>query len=74
MHRLGLRRTLVDPIVTTTYKQIIKAKIHETPKLATYAKLGGIKITPWADVAAAPRLDWGDPTWAVDYKNIECEW
>lgn len=73
LHRAGLRRILIDPIVTTAYSRTVKAAIHAAPRLAAYANLTQIKITDWADLGSpGARLDWGDARWAVDYGAIEC--
>ena len=74
MHRLGLRRVLVDPMVTTTYRQRVKAAIHARARLERYGEVAKLQITTWGDLQRSPdaRLDWGDPQWAVDYKNVEC--
>lgn len=73
LHRAGLRRILIDPLVTTTYSHAVKAAIHAAPRLGAYAGLAQIKITDWRDLSSPEAaLDWRDARWAVDYGAIEC--
>lgn len=62
MARVGLRRALVDPAVATTYHHAAKAALHSgAARNGVWSNVTGIRAAAWADVAAAPRIDWRDP-------------
>lgn len=70
MHRLGLRRAVVDPNVVTTYHYHHKAHLLNHPGL--WSNITGIKPTTWAEVATASPIDWHNTTWAVAYDKVVC--
>ena len=62
MARLGLTRALIDPTVVTTYHHHAKAALHSGVRPNRHwSNVTGIRATAWADVVAAPPIDWQDP-------------
>jgi uncharacterized membrane protein YgcG len=70
MHRAGLKRIVVDPMVVTTYQQEPKAAIYAKENL--WSEVTKINATSWKDVSSAPAIDWSDATWRVNYTQVEC--
>jgi hypothetical protein len=60
MARTGLRRAVVDPNVVTTYAHAARAALADPAAPRRWQGATGIRQTTWAEVAAAPAIDWGD--------------
>jgi hypothetical protein len=61
MHRLGLRRVLVDPTVATTYQHAAKASLHTRVAPRHWTNVTGIKLSTWAEASSAPPINWSAP-------------